>query len=324
MQPNSRILLAGLILAAGAGIGFWLSSNEKSVPMPDSSPQSDAPGDTPDIPDRALTPTPSTTNTGRTAPVQPHALPSISPHTRSGNGPESKIVEFEVVEGNLAIAYGDLILGRLDESHPPAGGPLKRGHTEITAPLLWDRPQIPYAINPDLPHPERVEKALEIFSRLTPVSFVPLASLGGSSNPDSIIFEPGNDNCYSSLGRMGGPQPIRLAPGCGKQEIIHEVMHALGFVHEQSRSDRDTYVQVLWDNIEDKFKPQFEKVPEVWMEAMRGSSFDYRSVLMYRPDTFASHPGQLTLQSTGTSQIAPVTEGLSEGDILRLKRLFRL
>ncbi|OWA53735.1 hypothetical protein BV898_18157 [Hypsibius exemplaris] len=32
-------------------------------------------------------------------------------------------------------------------------------------------------------------------------------------------------------------------------EIQHEIMHVLGFQHEQSREDRDKYVHVIFDNI---------------------------------------------------------------------------
>ncbi|XP_055010261.1 high choriolytic enzyme 2-like [Boleophthalmus pectinirostris] len=64
-------------------------------------------------------------------------------------------------------------------------------------------------------------------------------------------------DCSSKIGRQGGAQDLKLeASKCLRTRTIqHELLHALGFRHEHSRSDRDQYVNVLWQNIkEGRFK----------------------------------------------------------------------
>ena len=43
---------------------------------------------------------------------------------------------------------------------------------------------------------------------------------------------------------------IHLALGCKRiGTVMHEMMHALGIIHEQSRPDRDEFLQVKYQNI---------------------------------------------------------------------------
>jgi hypothetical protein len=63
-----------------------------------------------------------------------------------------------------------------------------------------------------------------------------------------IRFQPGN-GCNSEVGRQSpsifrpAPQVINLAAGCQFGQAVHEIGHAVGLWHEQSREDRDSFVQ---------------------------------------------------------------------------------
>lgn len=56
--------------------------------------------------------------------------------------------------------------------------------------------------------------------------------------------------CSSSVGRQGGKQVIHLAGGCKRiGTVVHEMMHTMGIIHEQSRPDRDDHVLVQFNHI---------------------------------------------------------------------------
>ncbi len=222
-------------------------------------------------------------------------------------------VDFELNSEGYAVAYGDVLLGKPIHEDGP-----KRGRGEAQAPQLWQSPVIPFAIDPALPRPERVRAAIEVFERSTSIRFKPY-----DGERDAIQFERGEQHCYSFLGRVGGVQPIKLSDKCGSSEIVHEIMHALGFVHEHSRTDRDAHVEVLWENIDPQFEAQFAMAPERWMSAYRGLGFDLQSAMLYRPDTFARAEGLSVLKARGQGAIAPVSEGLSAGDIEKIRSVYR-
>lgn len=56
-------------------------------------------------------------------------------------------------------------------------------------------------------------------------------------------------------------QTLSLGSGCVYAGIVmHELMHAAGFWHEQSRYDRDSYVIINWQNIMYGLAYNFDKV----------------------------------------------------------------
>lgn len=57
--------------------------------------------------------------------------------------------------------------------------------------------------------------------------------------------------CFSYIGRLGYGQDLSLQrSGCVYHDTVqHEVLHALGFHHEQKRSDRDQYIRILLENV---------------------------------------------------------------------------
>lgn len=73
------------------------------------------------------------------------------------------------------------------------------------------------------------------------------------NDTDYIVITNTNSGCWSSVGKQGGRQSVNLQANlCLRDQIgiaIHELMHALGFTHEQNRYERDDYVTVLWENI---------------------------------------------------------------------------
>jgi hypothetical protein len=72
------------------------------------------------------------------------------------------------------------------------------------------------------------------------------------SHNDYLRIDRTPATCSSFVGRMNiGEQDVTLAPGCLTLigEVQHELLHALGLYHEQSRMDRDDHVHIVWENI---------------------------------------------------------------------------
>ncbi|XP_055335035.1 uncharacterized protein LOC129586064 [Paramacrobiotus metropolitanus] len=94
---------------------------------------------------------------------------------------------------------------------------------------------------------------------------------------DYILFMPGY-RCQSQVGRQGGRQSITLTHACiFCGAIQHLVLHALGFVHEHHRADRDDYLQIYLNHTE--LSPDnivFRKFPQM---RTHGAEYDLESIM---------------------------------------------
>src|SRR5262249_58717895 len=89
--------------------------------------------------------------------------------------------------------------------------------------------------------------------------------------------------CSSSVGMVGGQQFVNVTTSCSTGNAIHELGHAWGLLHEQERSDRDTYVTVLYDNIDKRYQSNFDQ----GTADVNGGYYDYDSIMHYPATGFS-------------------------------------
>ena len=67
---------------------------------------------------------------------------------------------------------------------------------------------------------------------------------------------------------------------------MHELMHAAGFWHEQSRADRDDYITINWKNIKDGMEYNFLKYDLRKIDHL-GAKYDTCYVMHYGAYAFS-------------------------------------
>lgn len=118
--------------------------------------------------------------------------------------------------------------------------------------------------------------AMEEYHEHTCIRFVPRVN-----EPDYVSIGNHRSGCWSAVGRLGGRQPVNLqTPSCLNKigTVIHELMHVLGFLHEQNREERDEYVHINHENIRKSYLKNFRKANRTMSF---GVEYDYGSIMHY-------------------------------------------
>lgn len=170
-------------------------------------------------------------------------------------------VTYEVHDG-LAVFEGDIILGPPDEVAETRAeldhGLVSRGVAIDGSGNHYPDGEIAYEISSDFnaDGEKAIEDAIELVERST--AGIDFHERDGES--DYVLFQTGS-GCSSHVGFDGGKDPVNLsgAGSCGVGSNAHEMLHRLGQWHEQSRCDRDDFINVHFDRIQDDREHNFEK-----------------------------------------------------------------
>lgn len=222
-------------------------------------------------------------------------------------------VEYEII-GELAVFEGDIILGKV--------GDLERSDSQRAAGTIgrfrWPDGVVPFDIDPNFSNPNDVHNAINYWHANTAIRLIPR-----TNQVNYVTFTKGTSGCSSYVGMQGwGQQPIYV-DGCSSPIIRHEIGHAVGLFHEQSRRDRNMYVRINYENVITGKGYNFDQYTTEDGEDL--GEYDYCSLMHYGTHLWSKN-GQPTITILQPSRPCANTIGqtsvLSEGDKYAIRFMY--
>ncbi|SFF00588.1 Astacin (Peptidase family M12A) [Paenibacillus algorifonticola] len=212
-------------------------------------------------------------------------------------------VKVEYIEyDNLAIVDGDIVVAEAakmrrlkafieQEGQQQGSDP----HVDIIIDMrrLWPRGKVFYAFDANVPASTQqdIKKAMSAIAQACPgISF----SLRGTE-PNYVLFKIGLGHS-SYVGMIGGKQLITLGVNYVLGNIIHEIGHTLGLLHEHTKPNRDTYITVSMGNIPANKQSNFVIINHP--ELFKSLKYDWGSIMHYSKSAFAIDPTKPTITPT--------------------------
>ncbi|MBX7226565.1 MAG: M12 family metallopeptidase [Chitinophagales bacterium] len=213
---------------------------------------------------------------------------------------------------SLLIMEGDIIVGDLEKKEQKKFLPYNNKNRK------WDKGIIPFVIEPNHPNMNEIFSAIETLNQNTNLTIIPRV------NEVDYVFFAKSNGCSSWIGKQGQKQIINIG-NCNKGSIMHEILHAVGFYHEQSRADRDQYITINWGNIKDNKKGNFKKYSDKNQLGIDIGEYDYSSIMHYSENAFSKNGGktiELKYPPANSNSTIGNREFISKGDIQSINTVY--
>lgn len=231
----------------------------------------------------------------------------------------SSVEEMEAVVNGIKMPIEDIPVSGIPARDVPVAPEVpKPASLGLTGKMFrWPKGIIPYEVDDALPDKKRVSNAIAHWESKTPFKFEE-RDPANPAHKNYLRFEA-HDGCWSQVGMRGGEQVISLHADCSLGAAIHEIGHAIGLWHEQSREDRSKYIRIRWENISAGRSHNFD---QHIVDGDDLGKYDYNSIMHYPAKAFSKN-GKATIEAlkSGGGSIGQ-REGLSAGDIAGVKAMY--
>lgn len=189
--------------------------------------------------------------------------------------------------GHYYILNGDIIVG----NDLPKTKSLSRDKSLLGWDYHWRNGEIPVEIDQSIYNMGLASVVIAALNELNSKTTLCLKPHEGQDDYVKIVFSANLNGAagQSPVGRQGGEQELLLTTGAVKSTVMHEMLHAAGFFHEQCREDRDDFIEILEDNIQDGMENNFQTEG-----GTTHSEYDYCSIMHYSSTAFGN--GKTTLR----------------------------